>query len=144
MRCFPVLMTVAMMQGNHVNDVFSASQELVVRECVYNETPGIESPNRDFRSILIVPDPLSTLYREQPKAVLALLLKIVDGSSPKDSVLAAGYAMSLLDDPSAGVVCVEHFDKATYDKVDEDWKTTPRKHWMRKIAAKMQDDLPRP
>jgi hypothetical protein len=90
---------------------------------------------------LEVPEPLAQLYKHHPRPVLDLLLKIMDGGSPKDSVLAAGYAMALLDGPGGGVVCVEHFyfgkHKATYDAVDKDWEKTPRQHWIKKVREKM-------
>jgi len=107
---------------------------MVVRRCVYDETPkkAAVAPG-DFQERLIIPEALSDLFRLHPSAVLDLLLRIIDGGNPDDSVLAAGYAISLLDGPVAGVVCVDVFDKGTYDKVEKAWKTTPRKHWIRAI-----------
>lgn len=40
-----------------------------------------------------------------------------------------------------GVVCVEMFDKATYDTVDKDWQVTPRQHWGKKVRAKVAEKL---
>jgi hypothetical protein len=128
-----VLLTAAVMQERRTNEALDTSQEMVIRRCVYNETPKIGADFGDSQTRLLIPKALSDLYRQHPSAVLELLLKIVDGANPDDSVLAAGYAVSLLNNAAVGVVCVDVFDKDTYDKVDKAWKTTPRKHWMRVI-----------
>lgn len=75
------------------------------------------------------------VYKADPKFVVDVLLKIMDEASAEDSVLAAGYAMELVNGPGVGVVCVEHFDKKTYDDIDKDWDKTPRQHWIKKVKA---------
>jgi hypothetical protein len=108
--------------------------EKVVRDAVYNNNkPRTASPNKDFYSILLVPDSLTEAYKKHPQAVLGVLLRIMDGGNPNDSVLAAGYAISLLRGPGVGIVCIRHFDKETYDTVDKDWEVTPRQHWIKRV-----------
>ena len=83
---------------------------MVVRRCVYNETAKIAAvAPGDFQERLLIPETLSGLYRQHPSAVLDLLLRIIDGGNPRDSVLAAGYAISSLDGPAVGIVCVHPF-----------------------------------
>lgn len=133
-----LLIPVSHMSAEETKPALDAQQEKIVRESVYDSNPRLESPKRDFQSILVIPTPLADVYKEKPQAVLDLLLKIMEGASPKDSALAAGYALALLDGPGGGVVCVEHFDKAIYGVVDKDWKITPRAHWVQKVKTKMK------
>jgi hypothetical protein len=118
-----------------------AAEEKVVREAVYNMGPLTASPRMDFISELVLPDSLVALHKKKPQAVLNLLLVIMEGASPKDSVLAAGYAISLLTSPAVGVVCIDHFDKNTYDSVHRAWETTPRKHWLKKVRAELKKKM---
>jgi hypothetical protein len=112
----------------------------LIREAVYDHDAWISTPAPEtgmFR-LLDVPKPLRELYKKQPAAVVHVLLAIIEGANPKDSSLAAGYAAELFDGRGAGVVCVEFFDKSTYDVVDKTWETTPREHWIEKLKERMQ------
>jgi hypothetical protein len=129
-----VLLTAAIVQERHTTEVLDTTQEMVVRRCVYDGSPKVVADaSVGFQAQLIIPEALSGLYRQRPGAVLELLLRIIDGGNPNDSALAAGYAMSLQKGPAVGVICVDVFDKDTYDKLDKAWETTPRKHWIAKI-----------
>ena len=134
------VLTVLIMISHGPKTASEVELEQSVRSAVYNKSSQVESPNRDFRDILIVPQPLADSYKKDPKAVLELLLKIIDGANPPESALAAGYAIELLSGPGVGVICVEYFDKAKYDALDKDWKTTIRNHWMGKILAKIKGE----
>jgi hypothetical protein len=114
---------------------FDPIKAKMVRDSVYNNRPLTASPQMDFRSELVMPDELTDLYRKHPQEVLDVLEKIIDGGNPKDSVLAAGCAISLLKGPRVGVVCVDNFDRKTYDTFDTDWEATPREHWLRKVKS---------
>ena len=116
------------------NGLLDNEKEKVVRDAVYNGKTLLYSPEeRPWDRVLRFPEPLTQLYNQHPQAVLHLLLKIMEGGRPTDSVLAAGYAISLQAGPSVGRVCVENFDEKTFDTLDNDWRTTPRKHWIAKV-----------
>ena len=137
-----ILFAVSAMSNSNPKDGFGADKEKVVRDAVYNNDPQTVSLKRDFQSVLVIPKPLAGLYKAHPKPVVDVLLKVIDGGRPEDSVLAAGYAIELLDGPGGGLLCVEMFytdkdAKANYDIVDEDWEMTPRQHWVKKIQEKM-------
>ncbi len=120
-------------------DGLNYDSEKVVRDAVYNNEAATASPKRDGHSVLVMPDALVKVYMANPDDVIKLLLTIEEGGRPKDSVLAAGYAMSLLGGPARGVVCVDNFEESKYDNVDVDWKSTPRKHWAKKVSLLMKD-----
>jgi hypothetical protein len=124
-------------------DTFDADAEKLVREAVYYNSPATTSRAMDADGlaridILVVPEELTDLHRRHPEAVLGLLLKIMEGGNPRDSSLAAGYALSLLKGPEIGIICVRHFDKDTYDSFNKNWETTPRKHWIERITLHME------
>src|SRR2546427_351434 len=101
--------------SNHQNEALTPDEERTVRKSVYDGEMLIVSPKMDFQDILVIPKPLTDLYKKRPRAVVDLLLTIMEGGNPRDSVLAAGYAIGLLDDPAVAVVCIDHFDKSKYD-----------------------------
>lgn len=120
------------------NKALSPQEERTVRNAVYNE--DARTASRDLRRILVVPNALADLYRKNSRSVVDLLLTIMDGASPKDSVLASAYAIALLQAPDVATVCLDNFDKLTYDIVDNDWKITPRKHWIKKVLILSNKD----
>lgn len=123
-------------EGTPSSDKLSLDQIQVIRAAVYDNDAWVGSPERSAERVLSVPPPLGNLYKKRPAAVLDVLLTIMEGANPKDSSLAAGYAVELLEGPGAGVVCVEFFDKKTYDVMDKNWETCPREHWIRVLANK--------
>jgi hypothetical protein len=136
-----MLLTVYPMLTVQANEKLDSRQEAIVRRAVYENEPLINSsPAFLFQGELGIPEPLAELAKNHRREVIELLLKIMDGGSPKDSALAAGYAVSLLSGPRVGVVCVERFDKATYDEVDKDWETTPRQHWIDRVRAGLKEE----
>jgi hypothetical protein len=124
----------------------NADAEKLVRRAVYDNPPKVSPiPQIDARTgiewppitILVVPEPVANLYKQRPRRVLELLLRIMDGAEPKQSSLAAGYALELMGPPSRGLVCIEVFDKNTYDLVEKNWKSTPRQHWIKRVQEGM-------
>ena len=75
-----------------------------------------------------MPKDLEAAYAKAPSAVIGLLLRIVDGGTPRDSSSAAVYALTLAGPDGAGLAPIALFDKATYDVVVKGWDTTPRYH----------------
>jgi hypothetical protein len=105
----------------------------MIRDAVYYRDPILGSRRDETERVLELPEQIQKLFRSHPNAVLDVLASIMEGASPKDSSLAAAYAFELLDGPGVGVVCVDLFDKKTYDVLDKDWSTTPREHWTRTL-----------
>ncbi len=121
---------------------FDVEADRLVRQAVYNENPRahVQLDLETFLlplPVVVIPEPLVKLYQQHPQSVLDLLLKIMDGGNPSDSVLAAAYAVELLVGRGVGVVCVDQFDPATYDTVDKGWGKTPRQHWIKKVRERM-------
>jgi hypothetical protein len=127
--------------------VLDADAENAVRRSVYDTPPAV-SPilPRNSRgeiasppiTIVVVPDPVPKLYKEHPRAVIELLLRIMDGANPRQSSQAAGYALELMAGPGNGLVCIEFFDPKTYDTVQKDSKTTLRQHWIKKVREVLE------
>jgi hypothetical protein len=65
--------------------------------------------------VVVVPGPVTALHRRKPRAVLVVLLAVVEGGRPADSVRAAAYALALTAGPAVGALPVRHFDEGTYD-----------------------------
>lgn len=111
----------------------SPEQLAAVRAVVYDEELATESPNRDERSVIVVPEAVAVAYRQNAAETKLLLLKIVEGGNPADSIKAVSYLIELQDGPGSGIPAVLAFDYQTWDKVDEDWKMTPRDHWLAQL-----------
>jgi len=107
-----------------------------VRSAVYENDPLVGTRDADMLRILDLPEPLRTCYNNNNNATIELLLIIVEGGRPRDSVLAAGYAFELVGGPGRGVACIRVFSEISYDDMDDAWGATPRKHWMSKIKDK--------
>lgn len=128
-------------QPKHPNDL-DAAQERAVRAAVYGKKAKIEPLTfRDINEVLI-PTELAEVYTARPRATIDLLLAIVEGGNPDDSVAAAAYGIALLGSPNGAAVCVEYFDAKKYDEIDEDWKHSPRKHWVRNLRRDIAKKWP--
>ncbi len=124
----------AVAEKDEAKTALDIDSERVVRDAVYYEEAATFSKRElPGASMLVVPERLQKVYKEHPEAVVDLLLKIMEGANPRESVLAAGYAMSLLKGPARGAVCVENFEAKKYDSLDKDWRVTPRKHWIGRV-----------
>jgi hypothetical protein len=108
--------------------------EQVVRIAIYTGKALTTSPpEAPFASVLVLPPKLGEAFKKKPKVTVAILEKIIDGASPRDSILAVACALSLLDNPVAGAVCVEYFDEKVYDTRIKDSPVTPRKQWLSRV-----------
>jgi hypothetical protein len=112
-------------------------EEKLIRDAVYGGKLLIAESDRIGHTMIGVPQPVTEMYVKHRHSVLNLLITIAEGGNPRDSVLAAAYSIALLDGPAVAVVCARNFDRAAYDVVDEDWETTPRKHWITKIRERI-------
>jgi len=141
-----VLLVESTMYAADSKVALDAEQERIVRKAVYE---GISGINRNFDAhipidTLTVPKPLVELYRTQPRPVIELMLRIIDGAEPEVSARAAGYALELLVQPGVGVIVVmRYFDsQTTYDSIKEGGKITDRQHWMRLVNQRLKEKLP--
>jgi hypothetical protein len=108
-----------------------AQDEAAIRRVVYQGRARRIGSRQGLNLEVIVPAPLADLYVKQPDAVLDVLTEIIAGGNPMDSVTAAAYAISLLEGPAVGEVCIALFDKDHYDLTDDDWNCSPRQHWLK-------------
>jgi hypothetical protein len=121
---------------NMKTEPLTADDCAALRAGVYDGELATESPNRDFNSVMVLPKAVAAVYRKNPTEARALLVKIADGGNPADSVKAVCYALDLRDGGGAGVPCALLFKTETWDKVDKDWKVTPREHWLAQLKEK--------
>jgi len=139
------LMAAPLTHADDKSPALDAEAEKSVRQGVYNYPPTVSPiPQKDARgneslpiTIVVVPEPVPAIYKKNPRAVLELLIRIVDGADPKQSSLAAAYALELIGPRSRGLVCIEFFDAKTYDIIEKDAKVTLRHHWIMKIRDAM-------
>ena len=122
-------------------DELTTEQIQMVRDAVYSKSATTEFLRKELYDIVPVPKSLIEVYKQKPVKALEVLLLIMDGANPRDSVSAAAYAFELLEGPGAGVICLRVFKSEKYDVVDEDWKTTPRTHWIRHLRAAIKRDM---
>lgn len=121
---------------------FSVEDERTLRNAVYLKDIWTTIPREgewEFTQILVVPKEVTAIYKKDRLAALKVLQKIVEGGNPKDAMLAAGYAISLVRSPAVGVVCVEGRDEAGFDRFDEAWQKTPRQHWAGRVAMYIEN-----
>ena len=111
----------------------SPKDEAAVRRIVYRERARRVGSQLGLNFEVVVPVALSDFYAKKPDAVLDLLEDIIAGGNPTASVSAAAYAISLLEHPGVGEVCLSQFDAETYDEIDKNWQCTPRQHWMKNV-----------
>lgn len=111
----------------------SPEDEATVRRVVYRERARQVGSQLGHNFEVVVPVALSDFYAKKPDAVLDLLEKIIAGGNPTDSVSAAAYAISLLEHPGVGEVCLSLFDAETYDEIDKNWQCPPRQHWQNHV-----------
>jgi hypothetical protein len=115
--------------------------ETSVRNAVYSGKLLVTHPHEGKYALLevvILPSEIESAYKEHPQATLALLEAIIIGGNPKDSMLAASFAIALLENPAVASVVWPHSKAETYDTVDVDWKVTPRQHWAGKVKERIE------
>ncbi|MEZ6139664.1 MAG: hypothetical protein R3B84_03750 [Zavarzinella sp.] len=106
----------------------------LLRKTVYGQSPAEHTPDDDITDrVLLVPDGVSRLYKDKPAQTLDLLIRIVDGANPNDSLMAASLAMELKHGKGTGLMCTIQFKSTSYDIIDTYWKLTPRQFWINKL-----------
>lgn len=117
--------------------LLSRADQAAIRTAVCGQPLVTHSPDRDFRSEVVIPKSVLQTYRKNPPATLDLLARIADGGSAADSLNAASYAVGLVDGPAVGTVVADLFIAGSYDALDETWGCSPREHWVRVIRDMM-------
>jgi hypothetical protein len=121
--------------------------ETSVRNAVYSRKLLVAHPLEGKYALLevvILPPEIESAYKGHPQATLALLESIINGGNSKDSMLAASFAIALLENPAVASVVWPHSKGETYDTVDVDWKVTPRQHWAGKVKERIELKFRRP
>ena|SRR5579872_1311365 len=139
--CF--ILTIAFHVHNSRLLEFDQTKQRIVREMVYSKKPVIRPIPCDYLTEMVLPEDLLKVHKEFPKETVRLLLAIIDGGNPDDSVLAASYAIALLQGPAVGPVCYKFYDRKIYDEVDKHWEMTQRQHWMKKVSAASEKKWPK-
>jgi hypothetical protein len=96
-------------------------QEFNIRKYIYEGKHLTAFPKEGKYAgftILIVPREIESIYESNKLATVQLLITIIDGARPEDSLLAAGYAASLLLSPIEGAE-ISCFPKDKYDSLNE-------------------------
>jgi len=114
----------------------SPEQLAAARAEVYNGELATESPNKDGKSVIVVPEAVAVAHRRNVAETESLLLKIIEGGNPADSIKAVAYLIELRDGPGSGIPAVLTFNYKAWDKIDNDWKSTPRDHWLAQLLKK--------
>ena len=119
----------------------SVEQIRIVRESVYEKLAPIGTDYKTLVRSVLVPADLRELYNKKPEAVLDVLEVIMQGGRPRDSVVAAAYAFELHGREGDGVVVVDFLESRgkEYDKLDRNWKLTPRDHWIERLRSKREE-----
>jgi hypothetical protein len=138
-----LLLTMGLHAQNSKPSEFDQTKQKTVREMVYSKKPIIRGVPFDILTELIIPEDLLKVHKEFPKETVRLLLTIIDGGNPDDSILAAAYATASLNGPTVAPVCYRFYDRKIYDEVDEDWKMSQRQHWMKKVSKDYDKKWPK-
>jgi hypothetical protein len=88
--------------------------------------------------ILIVPKEVKAIYAKDKRATISVLLKIVRGGRPSDSKIAAGYAISLMDSPVAGLMFTSGVDR-DYDVLGKDDLWTLREVVVDRVTERFEN-----
>lgn len=126
-----IVMTVPVPDSKPVK--LSPEQVAAARAAVYDTELATESPNRDGMSVIIVPEAIAVAYLRNAVETESLLFKIIEGGNPADSIKAVSYLLELRDGPGSGIPAFLAFNYQTWDKIDKDWKQTPRDHWVAQL-----------
>lgn len=121
-----------------LEDTLGICEALKVREGTYGQ-PIAECappPNSSTRTLL-VSEAVRKVYAVKPAATVELLLRIADGGSPPDSIVAASDVLELAGGPGAGLGDIQWYNWDTYDQTEPNRKSTQRDFMLR--VAKMVD-----
>ena len=118
----------------------TADEAKTVRQAAYDGPLLLFAPERPgglpVAEEVTVPTSLIALHRRKPLAVTKLLLAVVEGGRPIDSVRAAAYALALWDRPSAGAMPLRHYDEESYDSPGSD-RINSRDGWASAVRSKL-------
>src|SRR5262249_20306452 len=107
----------------------TTEEESTIRKIVssgHQGTAVYKDPKLIGIEFLPIHEELTDAYKRRPVTTVLLLVKIIEGGNPKDSVFAAALAISLRNDKSAlGATILGLFNEKTYDQIDANWKQTP-------------------
>lgn len=127
-----ILMTAALLAAAPVPQVansLSTSEASSIRKGTYGQPLAECAPPPDsLKLTLLVPEAVRRAYASKPAATVELLLRIADGGSPSDSVVATSYVLELSGGPGAGLAYVHLYKWDAYDQLDPDYGATPRQH----------------
>lgn len=117
---------------------FEIREEEELRNCIYNRKPkfgGIEGFGGLSTNFIIVPKEIEELFKKKPAQTLGVLVSIVEGANPKESCLAAAYAITLMKNEgfSGFIIYNDLFGENEYDKLKPNEKYTWRNHWIKSI-----------
>ncbi len=124
-------------------------EEEELRNSIYNKKPeidGVKGFGLMSANFIIVPNEIKALFKKKPSQTLMTLVSIVEGANPKESCLAAAYAVTLLENDGFGgfMIYNDLFRESEYDKLKPNDRRTWRKHWVNLIkneASKKGFDL---
>jgi hypothetical protein len=111
-------------------------EDAAIRNAIYGQPWTTAVPTDgpwQGHEILVVPQKICKIYSEKEKATLELLLTIVKGARPHDSVLAGGFAVSLATTPVAGNTRRRPPDEV--DALGKDREKTYRKELTELVAG---------
>lgn len=110
-------------EKGHKAKMLTRKEAAIIRRNVYTRGRSTATPNTGpwaFKRILIVPEAVTQVYKMKRIATLRLLLDIVKGGAPKDSVLAAAYAIALEDNPCTASLYAYYDLELVDDAPDKD------------------------
>lgn len=124
-------------------------EEERLRNCIYNKKPEygeVKGLGGIPVYFIIVPKEIKALYEKKPAPTLIVLVSIVEGANPKESCLAAAYAVTLMGTEgfSGFIIYNDLLDPSEYEKLKPNDKNTWRRHWVKTVqfdASKKKIDL---
>jgi hypothetical protein len=117
----------------------SAGEEKHVRSAVYNNSPvtGGLGADRPFARTFELPKAVQTAYESKPRAAVRLLLKIVEGGRPGDSIHAVACIQALVKNPEYAAIGVRGADEKTWDEVIGGRNPGTRRELAREVCVKL-------
>lgn len=108
----------------------TAVEEKAVRAGVYGHGPRTtaSSPGKPFKRVVVVPREIRDAFEKKPLATARLLLKIVDGGCPWDSIHAFACGYALLSTPAEAALGIPSTDEKWDDVIGETNRSTSREH----------------
>lgn len=126
--------------GHEIQEPLTRSEKSSLRSSIY-EGDAVTAMPKSGRwaniDILECPQSIIDLTKSKKTAVLEVLLDIVKGGRPSDSMLAAGYMFCIFDDPPRGRVATM-IPVKKYDKPDAK-DITPREMLVDELGKLMKN-----